>query len=417
MKRGKLLVGSVVLPVGISGLLFLSSLVALAADGPEERIAPLIVMIDAKLAGEEEMGAGIIVGQRGTNLYIATANHVVRRGGEEATEIQVQFWALPDEPFPAKLQRTVYDLDLAVLKVENADKLGLPPLPFSQLGDAGSLKPGDRVHLIGYPNGHPWDLTRTADAVTGKAGGVISFEGARLLPGHSGGALLDEQYRLVGLLTLSQAPNGKAISMDTVIENLMESRYPVDLKPGEVKAEAPPPAAPVQPQAADPLSTYAARGEVLARDTSLAMAIRERMPEGPMRRGFDIGMGVCEGHTEWGTGKQKIFDSLSNPEQRGFQIARDFSLDRNNNVDRAKRGAAIAEQDPVVKNARGSEPPGLYWLGFDIATAIFGDPALGAQGNTQAGPGSLGIRDKLSADAQRGFNDSMNLHLSRTYRK
>ncbi|HXU30677.1 MAG TPA: hypothetical protein VN851_08890 [Thermoanaerobaculia bacterium] len=161
----------------------------------------------------------------------------------------------------------------------------------------------------------------------------------------------------------------------------------------------------------------AARGAILARDNALATLLRDREPDGPMRRGFDIGMGVCEGHTAWGPGKQKILDSLSNPEQRGFLVAKDFSLDRNNNTDFAKRGAAIADRDPVVANARATEPPGLYWLGFDIATGIFGDPALGAQGNTAAGPGSLGIRDKLSPEAQRGFNDSMRLHLGRNYRK
>lgn len=57
------------------------------------------------------------------------------------------------------------------------------------------------------------------------------------------------------------------------------------------------------------------------------------------------------------------------------------------------------------------------WLGFDIATGIFGDPALGAKGNTATEPGSLKIRDGLSAAGQRGFNASVALHLSRNYRK
>ncbi len=47
----------------------------------------------------------------------------------------------------------------------------------------------------------------------------------------------------------------------------------------------------------------------------------------------------------------------------------------------------------------------------------FGDPALGAQGNTATGRGSLGIRDSLSAAGQRGFNAAVNLHLSRKYER
>jgi hypothetical protein len=81
----------------------------------------------------------------------------------------------------------------------------------------------------------------------------------------------------------------------------------------------------------------------------------------------------------------------------------------------AAKGAAIAQADPIVADARTAEADALYRQGFDIATAIFGDPALGALGNTAAGPGSLGIRDTLSAAGQRGFNASMKLNLSRTF--
>ena len=83
----------------------------------------------------------------------------------------------------------------------------------------------------------------------------------------------------------------------------------------------------------------------------------------------------------------------------------------------AANGAAIAETDSVVAKARTKESDMFYWLGFDIATGIFGDPALGAIGNTATGPGSLRIRDGLNAAGQRGFNASVALHLSRNYRK
>ena len=57
----------------------------------------------------------------------------------------------------------------------------------------------------------------------------------------------------------------------------------------------------------------------------------------------------------------------------------------------------------------------MHRLGFDIATGIFGDPALGALGNTAKGPGSLKIRDGLSLAAREGFDSSMAFHLSRDY--
>ena len=82
----------------------------------------------------------------------------------------------------------------------------------------------------------------------------------------------------------------------------------------------------------------------------------------------------------------------------------------------AAKGAAIAQVDRIVAEARAAETDPLYRQGFDIATGIFGDPKLGANGNTSTGPGSLGIRDALSAAGQRGFNASVKLHLSRNYK-
>jgi hypothetical protein len=76
-------------------------------------------------------------------------------------------------------------------------------------------------------------------------------------------------------------------------------------------------------------------------------------------------------------------------------------------------GAAIAKADSVVGEARNASRDVFYKLGFDIATGIFGDPALGAQGKMAAGPGSLGIRDSLSPAGQRGFNASMELNMRR----
>jgi len=159
----------------------------------------------------------------------------------------------------------------------------------------------------------------------------------------------------------------------------------------------------------------AAKGEAIANEDPLAVELRNQQPEGRARNGFDIGMAAAEGQTAPGPGKDRIRDSLTLSGQIGFNAAVAFSLERNKYAARAAKGAEIAAADPVVAEARNSEVDVFYRLGFDIATAIFGDPAQGAQGNTATGPGSLGIRDSLSAAGQRGFNASVKLHLSRNY--
>ena len=50
---------------------------------------------------------------------------------------------------------------------------------------------------------------------------------------------------------------------------------------------------------------------------------------------------------------------------------------------------------------------GLYCLGFDIATGVFGDSRLGALANTLLGPGTEKIRASLGRDGQDGFGDPL----------
>jgi hypothetical protein len=173
---------------------------------------------------------------------------------------------------------------------------------------------------------------------------------------------------------------------------------------------------PPAPPAPD-LDGLAARGEPIASQDALTVELRSRMPEGAPLRGFDIGMAAAEGNTAAGPGKQRIHDALSAAEQGGYDIAVSFSLQRNRNAQAAATGATIALADPDVAQARAAEDDVFYWLGFDIASGIFGDPAAGASGNTAVGPGALAIRNALDVAAQRGFNASVALHLSRNYRQ
>ena len=159
----------------------------------------------------------------------------------------------------------------------------------------------------------------------------------------------------------------------------------------------------------------AAKGQMMASQDALVAELRKRQPVGN-QRGFDIGMAAAEGDTAWGPGKQKILTSLNAPQQEGFKVAVSFSMDRNRNKALAATGAAMAKADPAVANARTSDPDVRAWLGFDIASAIFGDPAKGAQ-NKMGGMQFMAIREQLSLPAQRGFNASMKFHQSRHYKQ
>src|SRR5262249_33984443 len=54
------------------------------------------------------------------------------------------------------------------------------------------------------------------------------------------------------------------------------------------------------------LDALAARGAAIANEDRQTAQLRRLQTDGPVRRGFDIGMAAAEGQTEMGPGKQKI---------------------------------------------------------------------------------------------------------------
>jgi hypothetical protein len=212
---------------------------------PEEKIKPLIVMITAKFMDpdEERFGAGIIFGLGNDRVYIATANHVVRKGPQEAQSLRVRFKWLPGEAIEARLlEHSESNLDLAVLAVVGRLGMDFKSMPFNQLGDTNSLKRGDAVYSIGYPRGQPWRANVTPDKVSSRSGPTISFESAFIGKGHSGGALLNERWELVGMITADEPPDGVAVNIQSVLDALSQWDYPVSLNRRGRLASAPNPA-------------------------------------------------------------------------------------------------------------------------------------------------------------------------------
>jgi serine protease Do len=165
--------------------------------------------------GRRGAGAGVI--WRNDGVVITNA-HVVRRQSPEVI--------LPDGgTSSAQVLALNSDLDLAALKV-SAESL----IPF-EVRDSKELMPGEWVFALG----HPWGVPGAA------TGGVVIGFGAKipenprphqewiavnlpLRPGHSGGALVDAQGRLIGINTIMSGPSvGLAIPTHVVEEFLQVS--------------------------------------------------------------------------------------------------------------------------------------------------------------------------------------------------
>lgn len=187
-------------------------------------------------------GAGIVFHVDGKSAWALTARHVVRHGSKTLTGLKAQLRLWPGKVFPIEVERMHAEKDLAVIRID-LGSLGMPDsevarkLPFGSLGKPGDLQRGDNVFPIGHaadgtwisPNRpaifhsfDPWDPERQGSLE------VIRVEHF-CPPGHSGGALFDGQWRLVGMLFENSEPFCRAFRIDTLLSQLQSWKYGISL--------------------------------------------------------------------------------------------------------------------------------------------------------------------------------------------
>ena len=134
-------------------------------------------------------GTGFFVTRDG---YILTCYHVVEKAGS----IQI---IVGDKTYVADIKQVDSRNDLALLKISGV----FPALAFSP---ARSAKLGESIFTIGYPNpvmqGHNAKFTRgEINGLTGYRDDPRLYQiSAPVQPGNSGGALVDEKGRVVGVV-------------------------------------------------------------------------------------------------------------------------------------------------------------------------------------------------------------------------
>jgi serine protease Do len=140
----------------------------------------------------ESIGSGFFVEPE----LILTNAHVLCPVGEKIQAVLSDGQRLAGETV-----RSSQAVDLALVKVPGARGKPLP------LGDVGDLALGDRIMMIGSPMGleftvHEGLVSHLGRVVQGVA--YIQLD-AKVNPGNSGGPIIDEQGRVVGVITLKQA--------------------------------------------------------------------------------------------------------------------------------------------------------------------------------------------------------------------
>ena len=219
-----------------------------ANDIFERTKAATVIVLAGEGAGRlQSISTGALISKDGV---ILTAYHAVKG----AAEVQVRM--ANGEVFD-RVELLGFDerRDVAALKISAG---GLPSLvPRTN----AALAPGDSVYAVTNANGLAWSATegilsaiRPADEIQGAGSGFRLFQfSAPVAPGSSGGALVDKNGELVGIITGSAGNAGFAVPVESVL-GLPDSGHRVALGAGS-SLEMPAKQAADVPQSSAAIST------------------------------------------------------------------------------------------------------------------------------------------------------------------
>ncbi len=186
-----------VLGVAIAGVAIVQPMAARAASVTE--VARIAKSITVLIEGKSSHGSGILLKRNGNTYTILTAHHVVEKPGEYT----VQTADGQRHPMKANSIRPFPGVDLATLEIETSREYAL-----ANLGNSTEAIEGMPVFVAGFPAqsasvlGGIYQFTEgrlTANASRPIQDGYALVYSNATLPGMSGGPVLDEQGRLIGV--------------------------------------------------------------------------------------------------------------------------------------------------------------------------------------------------------------------------
>jgi serine protease Do len=169
----------------------------------------------------EARGSGFIINPEG---LIVTNNHVIR----DAKRVTV---TMDDgQTLPAKVVGADSRTDIALLKIEAKH-----PLPYVELGTSAKVEPGEWVIAIGNPFGLSETVTAGIVSALGRNIGAGPYDqfiqvDAPINEGNSGGPLLTQDGKVVGMTTAILSPSGGSIGIGFAIPSDLIKKIAADLE-------------------------------------------------------------------------------------------------------------------------------------------------------------------------------------------
>lgn len=170
---------------------------------PARPIAEAVSSVVTLLTGSGS-GSGVLVSDDG---YLLTNEHVVG----DAKQVRLR-WSDGIETV-GQVIRVAKNRDIALIKTDARDRI---PLAIKR----GAVSPGQRVYAIGTPLDKAFEGTVSSGIISANR----TIEGLRylqsdtnILPGSSGGALLDETGAVIGIAVSGYQKDGQAVGLNMFI--------------------------------------------------------------------------------------------------------------------------------------------------------------------------------------------------------
>ncbi len=183
------------IPINFQGEKFL--LTQITAQLTETELEQIATKITVRIDGEDRGGTGVIVEKKGDTYYVLTNWHVVDKAGD----YQIITPDGKQHPVYYNLIQQLPGIDLAIAPFYSTKNY-----PIAQLGNAAEIEEGKTVYVAGWPRSGGSLQQRIFISSSGRiTGRQQPRNGYSLLydnlvrAGMSGGPVLDEEGRLIGI--------------------------------------------------------------------------------------------------------------------------------------------------------------------------------------------------------------------------
>jgi WD40 repeat protein len=183
------------IPINFQGEKFL--LTQITAQLTETEIEQIATKITVRIDGEDRGGTGVIVEKKGDTYYVLTNWHVVDKAGD----YQIITPDGKQHPVYYNLIKQLPGIDLAIAPFYSTKNY-----PIAQLGNAAEIEEGKTVYVAGWPRSGGSLQQRifisSSGIITGRQqprNGYSLLYDNLVRAGMSGGPVLDEEGRLIGI--------------------------------------------------------------------------------------------------------------------------------------------------------------------------------------------------------------------------